>query len=116
MMESYKIPKEGELHKVMTVGGRSFELRYGFYTEGDRLNSEPVILFPNLEQMPVYSEDGWRIVSSVQTPCGAYSPRMPNQKEDWCADCIFYPDVHEEIAVCGNEWQRRDTLTEEEVV
>ena len=48
-------PKEGDLYKVVTTFGKSFELRYGFYEERDRLSPlcEPAIIYPDFIREPI---------------------------------------------------------------
>ena len=48
--------KEGDLYKVITAYGRSFEIKYGYYEEIDRKNPnvEPMEIYPNFIEKPVY--------------------------------------------------------------
>ncbi len=97
------VPKEGEIYKIVDVDDHRFELRYGYNEEFERERGHPVVLFPNLQKKPIYTKDGYRIVTSVQEPCEHYSPADRDLLEDWCADCVYYPSVHCEIGICRCE-------------
>ena len=94
------IPIDGELYKVYTVCGHRFEIRYGYYEEGERGRVDPVPIFPDFKQNPVYTQDGFRIVSLIQLPCKEYCPKNISERNDWCGDCIHYDGDKNEIAVC----------------
>lgn len=107
MPKEVNIPREGDLHSVVTIGAHSFELRYGYCDERDRSTGEPYILYPDLLSKPCYTEDGYRIVAALQSICEHYTLPSGLEREDCCYTCDFYPDQQSEIGVCGCEEMRR---------
>jgi len=95
------VPKEGMIYKIIDIGNHKFELRYGYNEDFEREQGCPVVVFPNLKKDPKYTDEGFLIVTSLQEPCEHYKPLDSDQFEDWCADCVYYPNVHGEIGVCG---------------
>lgn len=106
MINEVNIPREGDLHSIVTIGPHSFELRYGYCDERDRVTGEPYILYPDLESQPLYTEDGYRVVSALQSVCEHYAPPEGEEREDCCYTCGFYPDQQTEIGICGCERMR----------
>lgn len=106
MINKVNIPCEGDLHSIVTIGLHSFELRYGYCDERDRATGEPYILYPNLRSEPLYTEDGYRIVTALQKNCKHYAPPDGQEWEDCCYTCCFYPDQHSEIGICSCEQMR----------
>lgn len=105
------IPKEGDLHSVVTVGGYTFELKYGYCDERDRASGEPYILHPDLASRPLYTEDGRRIVTALQSICSYYLPPDGCERENCCYTCTFYPDKLAEIGICGCAMMRKSPET-----
>ncbi len=100
MNNEIQIPREGAIYKILDVENHKFELRYGYNEDFEREKGHPVVLFPDLKKEPKYTKSGYLIVTSLQEPCEHYEPLDSDQFEDWCADCIHYPSVHDEIGVC----------------
>lgn len=107
MINELNIPKEGDLHAVVIIGSHSFELRYGYCDERDRASGEPYILYPDLLTHPRFTEDGYRIVSALQSVCRHYTIPEGQAKEDCCYTCDHYPDPHDEIGICKCEAMRK---------
>ena len=101
-----QIPREGELHSVVNVGGYAFELRYGFNLESERASGEPFVLYPNLAEEPKFTPEGYRIVSAIQSVCGHYEAAPGMEPEDCCYTCRHYPDPVDDIGVCRCEKMR----------
>ena len=99
--------KEGELYKVFSVGGHTFEVRYGYYDESERGRVDPLPVFPDFVKNPTFSYDGRPVVAIVQSPCGYYVSRDEANKEEWCGDCRHYSDAGAEIALCSCELNRK---------
>ncbi len=112
MSHEMRTPKEGELHCVTTVGGYTFELRYGFNQESERLCGEPFVLYPDLAASPIYAPEGYRIVSAIQSVCPYYLPAPGAEPEDCCYTCGYYPDQIAEIGICSCEEMRRENQEE----
>lgn len=100
MTNEVNIPREGDLHSIVTIGSHSFELRYGYCDEQDRATGEPYILYPDLLAEPLFTEDGYRIVAALQSVCEHYTFPDGQEKEDCCYTCDFYPDQQAEIGIC----------------
>jgi len=100
------IPREGDLHSVVTIDSYSFELRYGYCDERDRASGEPYILYPDLLTQPHFTTDGYRIVSALQSVCEHYLVPEGKEQEDCCYTCSHYPNEKDEIGICKCEGMR----------
>lgn len=107
MTNAYKLPKEGDLYMVIESHGHSFELKYGYYEETDREYGEPVVIYPDLKNSPIYTKDGFPLVTAVQIPCKYYTVAEGHAPEDCCSDCIYYKDSKKEIDICLCEKKRK---------
>ena len=90
--------KEGDLYKVITAYGKTFELRYGYYEERDRLSPlcEPVVLYPDFLKEPVYTDDGTPFVTMLQDACKSYKGEAKRTPDTTCAECKYFR--------CGEDW------------
>ena len=96
-------PKEGDLYKIITAHGKTFELYYGYYEEIDRHSKyhEPVEIYPNFIDNPVYTDEGIPFVTAMQDPCKHYkSKRGKRDEDDSCSDCTHYEKCEELLGVC----------------
>ena len=107
------IPKEGELFKVITAHGKSFELRYGYYDEQDRYSkyNEPVAIYPDFLANPEYTDDGIPFVTAMQDICKHF--KLKDKKWDEgidnsCFNCIHYEKCDELIGVCRCKARRKN--------
>ncbi len=100
-MQKAVIPCEGDLYKVIEVDNNTFQILYGYYEESERDRVEPLPVFPDLKENPVYTSDGKPIVTAIQEPCEYYISKNENRSEEWCGDCISYLDADKEISICG---------------
>lgn len=100
-------PKEGDLHSVVRVDRHAFALRYGYCDERDRATGEPYILYPDLLSEPLYTREGYRIVTALQSICPHYAPPKDREWENCCYTCGFYPDHSSEIGICRCEHMRQ---------
>lgn len=112
MMMGSWIPREGELYKTITVGGHSFDLRYGYYEEYERSAGPPVVVFPNLNAYPMYSPEGYPLVTQIQDPC-RYFKLASGREEHWCGDCAYFAGAHPEIGECRCEYRKKPDDEEE---
>ncbi len=108
MEKAVPIPVEGQLYKVIHIDEHRFELRYGYNEEFERESGQPVVLFPDLGNNPVYTQDGYPVVSAVQDPCRYYTVPEKHMPEQWCADCVYYPGIHQEVGICRCEMRRKN--------
>lgn len=94
-------PKEGDLFKVISAYGKSFEIRYGFYEESDRYTryAEPVEIYPNFITHPQYTDDGDPFVTEMQASCQYFDGRK--DENSVCGDCTFYKGCEELIGICN---------------
>ena len=58
-LQSNTPPKEGDLFKIIQIHGKTFEIRYGFYEERDRLGrfAEPIEIYPDFIKETIYELD-----------------------------------------------------------
>lgn len=106
------IPREGELHKTLTVAGHSFELRYGYYEEREKAICSPVVIYPDLVAAPLLSPDGYPLVTQIQDPCPHFE-LAAGREENWCGDCTYFRGEHPEIGICRCELRKKYEIEEE---
>lgn len=99
MIDDPVSPREGDLYKTVTVGGHTFELRYGYYEEYERALCPPVVLFPDLIASPLYSSDGCPLVTQIQDACQHFEPKH-DQADEWCGDCTYFSGQDPELGIC----------------
>ncbi len=98
-------PKEGELYKVYTVSGYTFEIRYGYYEENERGRVEPLPIFPDFRKSPVYTSEGYPLASLIHAACNHYKS-IKSKPEHYCGDCVYYAEPRDEVSVCRCEKRR----------
>ncbi len=100
-----KKPTEGEIFKVITLFGKSFELRYGYYEDYERESEygEPIPIYPDFLRTPQYSKDGYPFVTQMQDKC---QHAVTLQNGDCCADCVYYHHGEELLGLCKCEKKR----------
>lgn len=98
--DSASSPKEGDLYKEVTVGGRCFSLRYGYYEDADRNSSfnEPIPIYPDFSREPVYTREGVPIVTAMQDVCVGYRGK---DGADTCSDCLYFQKQEELFGLCS---------------
>lgn len=94
--------QEGDIYELLLVDGRLFEIRYGYYEEYERNGAEPIPIFPDLGEVPVYGSSGKRIVTFMQEPCPHFKPQS-DDTELCCGCCRFYPKNRQMMDVCACE-------------
>ena len=94
-------PREGDLYKILEVGGHRFELRFGFYAEFERENGVPVVIYPDLYNQRVYADDGRMLVTAVQDPCPHYTVPAGKTKDECCCDCQYYFNSGDDVGICA---------------
>ena len=94
--------KEGELYKIVTAYGKTFELRYGYYEECDRQNSlcSPVVIYPDFVKEPVYTDDGAPFVTMVQDVCESYKGEAKRTADTTCAECSYFKSCEDWFGIC----------------
>ena len=103
-------PKEGELYKVVVTFGKTFELRYGFYEERDRLSPlcEPAIIYPDFIRDPMFTESGEPFVTMMQDACGHYKGNTRRTPDSTCAECKHFKQGEEWFGICTCERNRKN--------
>lgn len=93
-------PKEGDLYKIITVFGNTFEIYYGYYEDSDRYSKfpEPVEVFPNFVKAPLFTENGEPFVTAIQSPCESFE--KVRDITDTCVDCKYFKPGEELIGLC----------------
>jgi len=94
--------REGELYRVVTTFGKTFELRYGFYGEKDRQNPlcEPVPIYPDFLREPLYTDEGEPFVTMMQDACARFNGDEKRTPDTTCADCKYFGQGEEWFGVC----------------
>ena len=94
--------REGDLYRIVTTFGKTFELRYGYYEEKDRQNPlcAPAIIYPDLAREPVYTEDGAPLVTMIQDACGHFRGEARQTADSTCAECRFFRQGEEWFGIC----------------
>ena len=95
-------PTEGDLYANVSVSGREFTLRYGYYEDLDRESGEPIPIYPDLKSDPVYSQDGRPIVTQMQIACSEY---LGPESEDNCGHCSFFLGEKLLFGICASPKQ-----------
>ena len=92
--------KEGDLFKVITAYGKTFEIYYGYYEESDRhsLYAEPIEIYPSFLETPVYTDDGIPFATAIQSPCEHF--KGERDEDSTCYQCTHYENVDELLGVC----------------
>lgn len=94
------IPHEGDIHEVICVGGHTFTIRYGYYTEAERNKTEPIPIYPCFITDPHYTPEGHPLVTRIQDACEHYQAGEGETGDEWCADCVHCFNEHTEIGIC----------------
>lgn len=101
------LPREGDIHEVICIGGHSFTIRYGYYAESERETTDPIPIYPCFITAPHYTEEGHPLVTRIQDACEHYLAGEGSAGDGWCADCIHCTSEHAEIAVCHCPHRRK---------
>ncbi len=93
-------PKEGELYKVITLLGKTFEIYYGYYEDSDRYSkyAEPIEVYPNFIKEPIYTDEGIPFATAIQKPCQYF--RKVKDINDCCGDCAYFKQGEELLGTC----------------
>lgn len=95
-------PREGDLYKIVTTFGKTFELRYGFYEERDRQNPlcEPAVIYPDFTREPLYTDGGEPFVTMMQDACAYYKGENSQTPDTTCAECELFRRGEEWFGLC----------------
>ncbi len=94
--------KEGDLYKIVTTFGKTFELRYGYYEECDRQSPfcEPVIIYPDFTRNPLYTDKGEPFVTMMQDACESYKGSAKRTPDTICEECKYFRQGEEWFGIC----------------
>ena len=90
-------PRDGDLYKIITLHGRTFALRYGYYEEFERARGEPIPIYPSFRESPLYTDEGYPFVTAMQDACSHHSGGNP---EYGCHSCLYYKGGEELLGIC----------------
>ena len=100
--------KEGDLYKVIEAGGRTFEIRYGYYDPAlERGRTDLMPIFPNFIKDPLHTTDGCPFVTADQEVCEHFLPKSSVSGEGWCNDCEYLEHCEEFLGICRSPERRK---------
>ena len=101
--------KEGDLYKIVTTFGKTFELRYGYYEECDRQSPlcKPVVIYPDFLGEPVYTDNGEPFVTLVQDACKSYKGEAKRTPNTTCEECKYFQRGEDWFGICTFSKNRR---------
>ena len=90
---------EGDLYKKISIGGRDFEIRYGFYADYERESglNDPIPIYPDFKAHPMYTADGFPFVTQMQGVCEHGDSRF---LDGFCIDCRYFVGGDDLIGIC----------------
>ena len=91
--------KEGELYKTVEIYGHRIELLYGYYEDYERNRGEPIPIYPDLKSSPIYTSEGFPIVTQMQDLCVHSQCRF---QDGCCGECDHFRQCVELFGVCAN--------------
>ena len=96
--------KEGEIYKIVTTFGKTFELRYGYYDEKDRQSPLciPVVIYPDFLKEPLITDSGNPFVTMIQDACENYFGDARHTPDTTCAECRYFERGEEWIGICNS--------------
>lgn len=104
---SKQMIREGDIHEVICVGGHSFTIRYGYYSDAERHSTDPIPIYPCFITNPHYTQEGHPLVTRVQDACEHYHTDEGSGGDGWCADCVHCSNTQHEIGICRCDHRRR---------
>ena len=100
--------KEGDLYKIITTYGKTFELRYGYYGECDR-KYEPNVIYPDFIKKPLYTDNGEPFVTMVQDVCKSYRGEAKRTPDTTCCECKYFQRGDDWIGICTCPKNKKST-------
>ena len=93
-------PREGELYKIITVGGKTFEIHYGYYEDRERQDPtiDPMPIYPDFTRDVQYTDSGKPFATMMQDACEHFKRRRGS--EDDCSACEHFHRVEDMLGVC----------------
>ena len=91
-------PCEGDLFKIISLGGNTFEIKYGYYEDYEREHGDPIPIYPDLIKEPLYADDGRMMVTEMQDMCRYASNK---HKDGFCVECKHFCFGEDLIGFCN---------------
>ena len=90
---------EGDLYKVIKIQDLEFEIKYGYYDEKDRYSkyNEPIPIFPDFINEPVYTKEGYPLITKMQDRCKFF---IGENGVDECYGCKYFKETEDFIGIC----------------
>lgn len=100
--------REGDLYRVVHIGGETFVIRFGYYEDYERQNVliEPMPIYPDFGNNPRYTRDGFPFVTKMQDACPFYKGKLRMSNE--CAECEFFAQGEDLLGICTCLQRRRE--------
>ena len=120
LMQSAQHPpahKEGDLYRELMICGHVFTIRYGYYEDFERESpfNEPMPIYPDFIENPLYTSEGIPFVTAMQDVCKYYEGKDGG---DSCAECRFFRKSEELFGFCfcseNNRSQAERTVVKNE--
>jgi len=92
--------RDGDLYKIISLFGKEFEIKYGYYEEYERTRGEPIPIYPDFERYPEHTEEGYPFVTQMQELCEHGESEI---SDAYCADCKYYKHGEDLIGICTCE-------------
>ena len=96
--------RDGDLYKIVSLFGKNLHIKYGYYEEYERTHGEPIPIYPDFKKEPIYTDDGYPLVTQMQELCDMGESKF---KEGLCADCKYYEHGDDLIGKCTCEANRK---------
>ena len=97
--------KEGELYKTVELSGHTLELRYGYYEERERERGEPIPIYPDLKKNPLYTKDGYPLITQMQELCEHGASKFA---DGYCVDCKYFTEFTDLFGICKNAKNKQE--------
>ena len=91
-------PNEGDVFKVISLKGQTFEIKYGYYEDFERKWGEPIPIYPDFINNPCYTDDGKPFVTQMQDACEHGGKR---DAESFCVECNHFRYGEDLIGFCN---------------
>lgn len=91
-------PKEGDFFKTISLGGKTFDIKYGYYEDFERDRGDPIPIYPDFAKAPEYADDGRPIVTQMQYTCKHASIK---RKDSFCVECKHFCHGEDLIGFCN---------------
>lgn len=106
--ESERVPREGELYRLVNIHGKSFALHYGYYAECDRVNpmASPIPIYPDFIADPQYTDEGFAFVTMMQDACQHFDGKADRDND--CSGCGYFSRCEELFGICTCQAKKKN--------